>query len=365
MADRYELRLPCIRVKQGNRYLYSFAVDGKVLGDFAAVARVGRGDDSLLQGYQRPEVQKHIRGIQRYLETANAMLPNAIVVAFDDSVYFESLSSAVYTDISYSTMGILVIPVDEAAENDRKPGWIVDGQQRTAAIREARVDGFPVCVVSFVAAETEQRAQFILVNSTKPLPKGLIHELLPATQEELPLPLMRRRLAAEILYRLNTDHGSPFRHLIATPTHPDGVIKDNAIIRMVENSIYNGALYKYRYADTGEGDVAQMLTHLRLYWTAVRELFSDAWGLPPRRSRLSHGVGVAALGFVMDALTEDVPLRDVGRVIQRLQHLAGCPWTTGTWQFGAEERRWNSLQNTPNDIRLLTQHLLGLVGTKV
>jgi hypothetical protein len=31
MADRYDLRLPCIRVKQGNRVLYSFAVDGKVL----------------------------------------------------------------------------------------------------------------------------------------------------------------------------------------------------------------------------------------------------------------------------------------------------------------------------------------------
>jgi hypothetical protein len=158
-------------------------------------------------------------------------------------------------------------------------------------------------------------------------------------------------LAAEILYRLNTDHDSPFRHLIATPTHPDGVIKDNAIIRMVENSIYNGALYKYRYADTGEGDVTQMLTHLRLYWTTVRELFPEAWGLPPRRSRLSHGVGIAALGFVMDSLTEDVPLREVG-----------SPWTSGTWQFAGEERRWNSLQNTPNDIRLLTQHLLGMVN---
>jgi DGQHR domain-containing protein len=362
MADRYDLRLPCIRVKQGNRFLYSFAVDGKVLGDVAAVARVGRGEDSLLQGYQRPEVQKHIRGIQRYLETANALLPNAIVVAFDEGVSFEPLASSACLDVTYSTLGALVIPVDEAAGDDEKPGWIVDGQQRTAAIREARVDDFPVCVVSFVAEESEQRAQFILVNNTKPLPKGLIHELLPATQEELPLPLMRRRLAAEILYRLNTDQDSPFRHLIVTPTHPDGVIKDNAIIRMVENSIYNGALYKYRYADTGEGDVTQMLTHLRLYWATVRELFPHAWGLPPRRSRLSHGVGIAAMGFVMDALTEDVPLRDIGRAIEPLQRLASAPWTSGAWQFGTEERRWNALQNTPNDIRLLTQHLLATVG---
>ncbi len=361
MADRYELRLPCIRVKQGNRYLYSFAVDGKVLGDFATVARIGRGEDNGLQGYQRPEVQKHIRGIQRYLETANALLPNAIVVAFDESVAFEPLPTGACTDITYSTMGTLVVPMDEAADDNEKPGWIVDGQQRTAAIREARVDDFPVCVISFVAAESEQRSQFILVNNTKPLPKGLIHELLPSTQDELPLPLMRRKLAAEILHRLNTDQDSPFRHLIATTTHPDGVIKDNAIIRMVENSIHNGALFKYRYADTGEGDIAQMLTHLRLYWTTVRELFPDAWGVPARRSRLSHGVGIAAMGFVMDALTEDASLRDMSTAISPLRLLAGSPWTSGTWQFGTEERRWNSLQNTPNDIRLLTQHLLTIV----
>ena len=36
-----------------------------------------------------------------------------------------------------------------------------------------------------------------------------------------------------------------------------------------------------------------------------------------------------------------------------------CAWTTGTWDFGADQtRRWNGIQNTPNDVRLLTSHLL-------
>lgn len=360
MADRYELRLPCLRVRQGDRDLYSFAVDGKRLGDFAAVARVGRGDDAGLHGYQRPEVLKHIRGIQRYLEKPGALLPNAIVVAFDSRVRFHAIGDT-RSEASYATLGELIVPVDEAATDGDKPGWIVDGQQRTAAIRDARVEAFPVCVVSFVAEEQEQRAQFILVNNTRPLPKGLIHELLPATQDELPLPLMRRRLAAELLYRLNTDSSkdAPFKDLIATPTHPTGVIKDNAIIRMLENSIYNGALYRYRYADTGQGDVAQMLTHLRLYWGTVKGFWPEAWGKSARASRLSHGVGIAAMGYVMDALTEDVPLAEVGRVASdHLARLNDAAWDGGTWQFDTGERRWNSLQNTPNDIRLLTQHLL-------
>ena len=54
-----------------------------------------------------------------------------------------------------------------------KPGLIVDGQQRAAAIREARIDSFPICATAFIANDDrEQREQFILVNSTKPLPKG-------------------------------------------------------------------------------------------------------------------------------------------------------------------------------------------------
>ena len=95
-----------------------------------------------------------------------------------------------------------MIPLDE----EERPGWIVDGQQRAAAIRDARVDAFPIFVNAFITEEVaEQRAQFILVNSTKPLPKGLIHELLPATEAPLPLALHKKRLPALLLERLNYD----------------------------------------------------------------------------------------------------------------------------------------------------------------
>ena len=358
MADQYELRLPCLQVLQGDRQLYSFAVDGKRLHDFATVARIGRDDDTAtLHGYQRPEVLAHIRGIQRYLEKPGALLPNAIVIAFDSRVTFEPLKR-VKTTVDYATPGTLVIPIDETAGPNDKPGWIVDGQQRTAAIRDARLDEFPVCVVSFVADEPEQRAQFILVNNTKPLPKGLIYELLPGTHDELPLPLMRKRLAAEVVQRLNTDRDSPFRGLIATPTHPDGGVKDNAHQRMVESSVYNGALYAYRYPNTGEGDMASMLTHLRLYWTTVKETFPDAWALPPRKSRLMHGVGIAAMGYVMDHLTEGCTLPKVGVAAQAINTLSDAAWTTGDWDFDSGPRTCNGLQNTHKDVRLLTNHLL-------
>ena len=81
-------------------------------------------------------------------------------------------------------MGELIIPVDETLPDADKPALLVDGQQRAAAIRDADVAEFPVAAVAFIASGAdEQRSQFILVNNTKPLPKGLIHELLPDTPD--------------------------------------------------------------------------------------------------------------------------------------------------------------------------------------
>src|SRR6185295_11001408 len=205
----------------------------------------------------------------------------------------------------YSRPGTLVIPADESTADEEKSGWIVDGQQRVAAIREANVRQFPICVVAFIAAnDQEQREQFILVNSTKPLPKGLIYELLPVTEGRLPSLLQRRRFPSYLLDRLNRDAGSPLEHKIQTPTTPDGVVKDNSVLRMLENSLSDGVLYRYRRLNDDGGDVEKMLYVLRGFWGAVRDVFEDAWGLPPKRSRLMHGAGIVSLGFLMDAIAE-------------------------------------------------------------
>lgn len=366
MADRYELRLPALQIRQGARQIYVFGVDGKRLPDFAAVSRVHR-DDGALGGYQRPEVLSHIKAIRRYLESDGAMLPNAVVLALDSRVKFEALSRD--TDVDYSVPGVLVIPVDETLDDSDKPAWVVDGQQRSAAIRDADLAEFPVAVVGFIAhGDEEQRSQFILVNSTKPLPKGLIHELLPDTEGHLPPAYARRKLPAHVMIRLNADSDSPFHGLIATPTAPGGYIKDTSALKMIENSLYEGALYQYRDPRTGEGDDEQMLLHLKIYWSYVASTWPSAWALPPRKSRLTHGVGIQALGYVMDALTEGIPAAevtglDIDRTLARLAE--SVAWTEGTWKLAPdEERRWNGLQNTPNDVRLLTNLLSSQVAGK-
>ena len=362
--DRYELRLPALAIRQNpRRTLYSFAVDGKKLPRFAAVSRVKRDAEHQLAGYQRAESIEHIRTIRRYLETADAVLPNALVVAFDSRVRFVSAGGVTSDE---AELGHLIVPVDESETEEQKPGWIVDGQQRTAAIRDADVDSFPVCVTAFITDSVmEQRSQFILVNSTKPLPKGLIHELLPVTPaEDLPLPLLKRRFPAQILNRLNYDDDSPLHSRIRTPTTTSGVIKDNSVLKMLTISIEDGALYEWFDGEHGSGDMESMLVLLKRFWSAVAMVFPVAWEAQPRRSRLVHGVGIVALGCLMDEISYrlDAALPTVEDFAIELARIADqCAWTDGFWRIGSRERRrWNELQNTPRDIKVLSDHLLGL-----
>lgn len=349
------LEVPALEIRQGkNRRLYSFAVDGKKLHDFCTVSRVSRHDGDGLTGYQRPEVVSHITQIKEYLESDNPLLPNAIVVAFNPTVEFRPLPGS---KPGLSRMGTLIIPVDVNCDDTEKPGWIVDGQQRSAALRDARLESFPVCVVGFVAdGYEEQRQQFILVNATKPLPKGLIYELLPSTEGKLPVALSRRRLPSLIAERLNYDQGSPLEGMIRTPTNGTGVIADNSILKMLENSLTDGVLYNFENID-------EQLDVLKEFWDGVKRTFPEAWGKPPRLSRLMHGAGVISMGFLMDTIADrhrkqrKLTSKFFQQELEPLRKV--CRWTEGYWDFGAgDSLKWNELQNVPRHIQMLSSYLL-------
>src|SRR3954454_20886214 len=123
----HELTLSAVAIRQSSeRTLYSFAVDGKQLPRFAAVSRVHRTDHQQLDGYQRAESIAHDKTIRQYLESDDAILPNALVVAFDSRVRFTASGKP---DNSGVQVGHLVIPLDDEEPDYAKPGWIVDGQQ--------------------------------------------------------------------------------------------------------------------------------------------------------------------------------------------------------------------------------------------
>lgn len=362
------IKIPALRVQQSpGKVLFQFSIDGKQLERFATISRIRRNDEREIKGYQRPEALSHIASIRKYIESKSPMIPNAIVIAFTEEVKFVPTPGQSSDNIVRH--GDLHIPALKDGEEGEVIGWIVDGQQRTAAIRAANVKSFPIPVTAFVATqESEQREQFILVNSVKPLSKSLIYELLPTTDTLLPAALARRRLSATVLDALNSHRKSPFWQRIQTPTNPEGNIKDNSVLRMLDNSITEGSLYEFRDAKTGDGDVRQMCELVNNFFSAVVDIFSEDWEHKPRRSRLVHGVGIIALGYLMDSIVDRLGGRSIPTVekfSKEISRIADeCHWSSGEWDFGGGIiRRWNELQNTSKDIQMLSNHILGIYRT--
>jgi hypothetical protein len=94
----------------------------------------------------------------------------------------------------------------------------------------------------------------------------------------------------------------------------------------------------------------------------VAEVFPDAWKKPPRRSRLMHGAGIIAMGYLMDAISHvrvaEDEILSASEFAADLKSIADdCHWTEGVWPFDDGERAWNDIQNTPRDIHRLSEYL--------
>jgi DGQHR domain-containing protein len=372
MARKRLVRRRALRIEQNpQRPLYVFSLAGEEVLRIADISRVQRSEQGRLLGYQRAEVRRHIRNITEYLDSPDVLLPNALVLALSPEVRFRGMRGPRGVD-DHTVVGTIEIPVPR--NGGPRPAWIVDGQQRALALARCRRKDFPVVVNAFVADRIDvQREQFLRVNSTKPLPRGLITELLPEIDTVLPPSLAARRVPSAMCDLLNQDRGSPFRGLIRRSSssatknggaaRERGVVADTAIVQMVQESLSHpkGILFIYRNVSTGAVDVEGIRRVLLTYWNAVREEFPDAWGLPPTKSRLMHGAGIRAMGRLMDrvmAAIDPSHAKATGVVRLELGRVRPiCRWTGGVWDR-VNGLRWNEIQNVPSHIRMLSDALV-------
>jgi len=348
--------------------IYLLTMTGEELLRIAGISRVSRNNDGKLIGYQRAEVRKHVREIADYLESPGMMLAHPIILSFASQVRFVSSRGAKTSD-GIAIAGMLEIP--DSGSPDNKPAWIVDGQQRALAISLCSKKNFAVPICAFVADDVEvQRDQFLRINNSKPLPRGLITELLPEVSSPLPPKLAVRKLPSAICDLLNKEEGSPFRGLVRRPSSNEAerkkaVIADTVIIKMIEESITHtsGCLFPYRNVATGECDHAAVWTVLVTFWNSVKETFPEAWGKPPTESRLMHGVGIRSMGKLMDRIMGSIDLRDRDAAKTVKKELAiiapECHWTSGAWS-GLGGIEWNELQNLHKHLSMLSNYLIRL-----
>ena len=334
---------PALTPRQGNAArVVCFAATAQEIDKIARIDRIGRDGKGNLRGFQRPQISAHIREIRDYLASSDAILPNTIVLAFGAGALVKG--DKVTFDVS-----------------DGPPGWVVDGQQRLTAALSLPGSDFQLLVSAFICDDmSELKRQFILINNTRPLSKPLIYELLPGTSG-LPHRLSDRTEAAMLTEALNHRRESVLRGKIQQQTTPDGIIRDTVLQKMLINSMQHGAL---RNVSVSESVSLQARFEIvNAFYQALTETFHDDWhDHDAKTSRLLHGVGITAMGYVMDELYARRRAKTARDFKRGLQTLAGrTHWTSGEWKIGAERRSWNSLQNTSADYRLLSHHLVRLI----
>lgn len=334
---------PTISPRQGSGpRVICFTATPSQVDTIARIDRISRDLEGKLKGFQRQQISSHVSEIEAYLRRPDAMLPNAIVLAFSDKAYVDD-------------QGYLCIDVTEGP-----PGWVVDGQQRFSASKRLGDDNpFEFVVSAFLCEDrTELNRQFILINNTKPLAKPLIYELLPGVAD-LPFRLSSRSEAAWIIEALNYRQVSSLFRQIHQQTNPDGILKDTLIQKMLINSLQNGALRHAARNDRLMTDGFELVSN---FFAAVQQVFARDWvDHKPKSSRLLHGVGLIAMGYVLDQL-EHKGCRTVEDFVLGLQPLLGrTHWSSGEWVFPDQRRRWDTLQNTSADYRLVSDYFMRLL----
>ena len=345
--------------------LYCFSLTAGEILQVADISRVSRDQGGDLIGYQRPEVRHHVQEIVDYLDSAEVIFPNPIIMALPPSVRFTSGRGPRYGEAK-SAVGKLEIPLP--ADGGPKPGWIVDGQQRALALSRAKRDDLAVPVNAFVTDSVEtQRDQFVRINNARPLPKSLVTELLPTIGSPLPTRLAVRRAPSALCDLLNSEESSPFFGLIKRAStgsnqRQQAVVTDTSIVRMLEESLtsHAGCLFPFRDLASGETDFTGIWQVLSVYWSAVKATFPAAWGKTPSKSRLMHGAGIRAMGRLMDKVMARIDPRQedaIERVMAELAVVAPhCRWTGGTWEDLAMS--WDGVQNVPRHINALSNYLV-------
>jgi len=124
------------------------------------------------------------------------------------------------------------------------------------------------------------------------------------------------------------------------------------------NSLSDGVLRELAREDDSHGKSFELLSN---YFAAVQQVFSDEWvGHKPKTSRLVHGAGISAMGYVMEYIAVTNNASSVNDFVKTLEKLKGkTAWNDGTWNFGKNNvRPWNAVQNVPRDWMELAHYLI-------
>ena len=211
-----------------------------------------------------------------------------------------------------------------------------------------------------------QRDQFLRVNNTRPLPRGLITELLPEVSTPLPANLEAKKIPSAICELLNSNEHSPFYNDPARLTF-ERQQEERDYIRHVDHCDSSGSISHLLdvFFRIGTSQLVRQTSMVsgRSSWRTgprLKPRFRRRGGnrlarVAYARCRASlNGKADGSRNVILDPRSPHV----LGHVKHELQVIAPvCRWTSGRWaELG--DLQWNEIQNVPRHIRMLSSFLI-------
>ena len=315
MSSEDSYTFPCLAVHQpiGNFFVAVMPSDALLQVSFNDVRRElqeGRDVERYL-GIQRPLNPKRVSELQRYVNTADATFPSAIILAIDGKcVYINEASNKM------TLHPFIGDDVDDSIPRDRI-ARVLDGQHRIAGLEKLQKTPFDVVVSIFVDMDIADQAYlFSTVNleQTK-VNKSLAYDLFSLATTRSP-----QKTCHDIAIVLDRDVASPFfekikrlgvatrgrfRETLTQATFVEALMgfitRDakadrDALLRGKSLPLATGtelARLPFRNLFIRESDavIADIVWN---YFDAVRERWPVAWSNPGNRNILSKGTGFRA-----------------------------------------------------------------------
>ena len=260
------IEVPALEIDQRGIKLYVFVMDGETL---FRISTVSRREEDKEKGYQRLLNMKRADQIAFYIDQQGGLIPNNLIVAFDDSVEYRN--------------GKLHIPDRPTA------ALVIDGQHRLWGLHIAKED-LPVAVVGFIGLDPARQMElFITINKyQKGVPASLYLDLLPEIKELIGIDTTEER-AIDLVKRLNDDDTSPWYGQVNITGEGKGLISLVNFVRKLKPLLSHAWLAQFYYEEQ-----YQLLYN---YFSAVQNVFLDQW--KDRGSLIRKTVGFGALMEVL------------------------------------------------------------------
>lgn len=264
-----------LKITQNDTSMLVFTCPVKIIYERFDVSR--RIEDKVL-GYQRSFSKSRIQQIKTYITQENGIIPNSVLVNFDDDKFH-------YIDQE-----------KELTLNDSGSlGLIIDGQHRVKGCYEAD-SNFPLMVIATLGLSVREQAQlFVKINKTqKGVPASLYLDLMNLLEGEIEdfdqEGVSSERRATEIASRLNEDEESPLYELIRKTGDFGFGISLNEFVNQTKGYVdpKSGKLAEYGFED--------QYKIFSIYFRSLKAVFLEQW-----ENRESYILKTVGFGGVMRA----------------------------------------------------------------